>query len=227
MNSSFLPSIETGRAAVGPSILSADFTRLEAEVRAVEEAGADFHHIDVMDGHFVPNITFGPMIVEAIARLATRPLVTHLMISDPGAWAVKFAEAGSALVSFHFEAVGEGHEKIVDALHGAGRRAGLAINPDTPLERVRHLLGSLDLLLLMTVFPGFGGQSFMGEVVPKIAEAAALKRSAGYRYLIEVDGGINPRTAELVRGAGGECLVAGTAVYRSPDYASAIAAIRG
>jgi ribulose-phosphate 3-epimerase len=227
LSSSFLPSIDGGRAAVGPSILSADFSRLAEEVRDVEEAGADFHHIDVMDGHFVPNITFGPMIVSAIARLARRPLVTHLMISDPGAWAVKFAEAGSALVSFHLEAIDEGHEEVIEALHGAGCLAGLALNPSTPLEKVRPLLGSLDLLLCMTVFPGFGGQSFMEEVLPKIGEAAALKRSAGLRYLIEVDGGINAENAALVREAGGECLVAGTAVYRTPNYAAAIAAIRG
>ena len=153
MSSSFLQSIEKGRAAVGPSVLSADFTRLADELRAVEEAGADFHHLDVMDGHFVPNITFGPMVVEAVSRAANIPMITHLMISEPARYAPDFVRAGSGVVSFHYEAIAEGHLDIVRTIRDAGGAAGLAINPDTSLEVVSHLLGDIDLLLIMTVFP--------------------------------------------------------------------------
>lgn len=227
MSSLFLQSIEKGSAAVAPSVLSADFTRLADEIRAVEKAGADFHHLDVMDGHFVPNITFGPMVVEAISRVATRPLITHLMISDPAKYAGAFVTAGSDVVSFHYEAVEEGHLEIIHTIREAGSAAGLAINPDTPLGSVKQLLGDIDLLLIMTVFPGFGGQKFIVEVLDKIREAAAVRDVEGHAFLIEVDGGITPDNAGAVREAGGECLVAGTAVYRSGDYASAIRAIRG
>jgi ribulose-phosphate 3-epimerase len=227
LSSSFLRSIEKGRAAVAPSVLSADFTRLADEIRAVEKAGADFHHLDVMDGHFVPNITFGPMIVEAISSVATRPLITHLMISDPAKYAGAFVKAGSDVVSFHYEAVEEGHLEIVHDIREAGSAAGLAINPDTPLDSVKQLLGDIDLLLIMTVFPGFGGQEFIVDVLDKIRKAVADRDAEGYDFVIEVDGGIKPDNAGRVREAGGECLVAGTAVYRSGDYATAIKAIRG
>ena len=227
MSSSFLQSIEKGRVLVAPSVLSADFTKLAEELRAVEEAGADAHHLDVMDGHFVPNITFGPMVVEAIARAASKPLITHLMISDPAKYAPGFIEAGSDIVSFHYEAVPDGHLEIAGGIRDAGAGAGLAINPDTPLDSVRHLLGGIDLLLVMTVFPGFGGQKFIESGLDKIREAAAVRDAGGHSFVIEVDGGIKPENAAAVREAGAECLVAGTAVYRSGDYAAAIAAIRG
>ena len=227
MNSSFLRSIEMGRTAVAPSVLSADFTRLSEEIRTVEKAGADFHHLDVMDGHFVPDITFGPMVVEAIAGIATRPLITHLMISDPAKYAEEFIRAGSSVVSFHYEAVAEGHQDIIRIIREAGGAPGLAVNPDTPIGSVRHLFGDIDLLLVMTVFPGFGGQKFIVEGLDKIREASALRDEEGHSFVIEVDGGINPDNAGAVREAGGECLVAGTAIYRSGDYAAAIDAIRG
>lgn len=227
MSSSFLRSIDGITTAVAPSLLSADFTRLEDEIRAVEEAGADFHHLDVMDGHFVPNITFGPMVVEAVARAASKPLITHLMISDPAKYAADFVDAGSDVVTFHYEAVHDGHLELAGRIGEAGAAAGLAVNPDTPLEHVRELLGDIDLLLMMTVFPGFGGQKFISDVLGKISEASEAREAGGYRYVIEVDGGIKPDNAGLVREAGGEILVAGTAVYRSGDYRAAIAALKG
>ncbi len=175
----------------------------------------------------MPNITFGPMVVEAISRVATRPLITHLMISDPAKYAGAFVRAGSDVVSVHYEAVEEGHLEIVHTIREAGSTAGLAINPDTPLDSVKQLLGDIDLLLIMTVFPGFGGQKFIVEVLDKIREAAAVRDEEGHAFVIEVDGGINLDNAGAVRKAGGQCLVAGTAVYGSDDYASAIRAIRG
>ena len=216
---------DLGGVAVAPSVLSADFTCLEKEIRGVEEAGAGFLHIDVMDGNFVKNITMGPMIVKAIAKLSTIPLITHLMISDPLQYAGAFVEAGSAVVSFHWEAMKEGHEKVIERLHDLGSMAGLAINPDTPVSDVAHLLGSIELLLCMTVFPGFGGQAFIPDVLTKIEEAASLSGEHG--YVIEVDGGIKADNAASVRQAGGQVLVAGTAVFKSGDYRQSIAAIRG
>ena len=227
MNSLFQQLNETGVTAVAPSVLSADFSCLRDDIKAAEDAGADCLHLDVMDGHFVPNITFGPMVVEAISKIAAVPLVTHLMISDPGKFIEPFARAGSAAISFHWEAVESGHREIVEKIHSAGCDAGIALNPDTPFSAVEGVLEEIDILLIMTVFPGFGGQKFMTEVLSKIEEAASYKRKNGSRYVIEVDGGVKPENAGLVRSAGGMVLVAGTAVFKSGDYSKAIAAIRG
>jgi ribulose-phosphate 3-epimerase len=227
LSSLFRRLTEEGSVAVAPSILSADFSKLSREIEAVEEAGADCLHLDVMDGAFVPNLTFGPMIVKAIAKLANIPLITHLMIERPGELVERFVDAGSGMISFHWEAMREGHRELIERIQKLGCGAGLAINPDTPLSDVYHLLDSLDLLLLMTVVPGFGGQKFKDEVLSKIHEASKIRVDRNYRYVIEVDGGITAGNAASVREAGGQILVAGTAVFGSADYAEAISAIRG
>lgn len=213
--------------AVAPSVLSADFSRLREEIAAVEEAGADCLHLDVMDGVFVENLTFGPMIVEAIAKLTTLPLISHLMIVNPVAQIEKFVEAGSSLVSFHFEACDGGHESVIEKIEQLDCLVGLAINPETSVSAAEHLLASIDCLVVMTVFPGRGGQLFIPEALCNIEEAARVKKERGFRYVIEVDGGVKPSNAAAVIAAGGQMLVAGTAVFKTDDYAEAIAAIRG
>ncbi len=203
---------------IAPSLLSADFVRLAEDVRRVEDAGADWLHVDVMDGHFVPNLTIGPPVVKALAAVARCPLDVHIMISDPLAWAERYVKAGATVLSCHLET----RPEALGAIRRAGARAGLAVNPETAIEPVRDLLGELDLVLVMSVRPGFGGQSFMPEVLTKIE---AL-RSWGWEGDIEIDGGIGPETIGAAAAAGANVFVAGSAVFGSPDWAATIAAMR-
>jgi ribulose-phosphate 3-epimerase len=210
---------------IAPSLLAADFSRLAEEVRAVEAAGADWLHLDVMDGHFVPNITFGPALVKAIKRVATRPLDVHLMIAPADPFLAAFAEAGADVITVHPEASPHLH-RTLQAIRALGCKAGVALNPATPISSVKWVLDSTDLLLAMTVNPGFGGQAFIENQLGKIAALRRLIDSSGRDIRLEVDGGITPATAPRVRAAGADVLVAGTAVFAAPDYAAAIAALK-
>jgi len=210
---------------IAPSILSADFAKLGEEVRAIAEAGADWIHVDVMDGHFVPNITIGPAVVAALRPHATIPFDVHLMIAPCDLFLAAFAEAGADLIAIHVEAGPHLHRSL-QAIRGLGKKAGVVLNPATPAASVRHVLDLIDLVLVMSVNPGFGGQAFIPSAIDKIAE---LKAMIGDRPIrIEVDGGINPETAALVAAAGADTLVAGSAVFKGgpAHYAENIAAIR-
>ncbi len=204
-----------------PSILSADFARLADDVADVEAGGADLLHLDVMDGHFVHNITFGPPLVSSIKKCARTELDCHLMISHPLGMVEAFAKAGADWISFHVECEDD-PARVVEELVRLGVKPAIAIKPDSGLERVKPLLSRLDMVLVMTVFPGFGGQKFMPEVLPRIREL----RDLGFEGEIEVDGGIDARTAPIAAAAGATMLVAGSAVFREKDRGQAITAIR-
>ena len=212
--------------AIAPSILSADFGRLADEVRAAAAAGADWLHVDVMDGHFVPPITVGPAVVEALRRATTLPLDVHLMIQHPERHVSEFVRAGATGVTVHVEAETDVPATLA-AIRAAGARPGLALNPPTPLEQVRPFVKLIDLLLVMSVNPGWGGQVFVEGSLEKLAAARRLRSETGTRFLIEVDGGIKPHNASLAAEAGADVLVAGSAVFESHDYAAAIHALRG
>lgn len=212
---------------IAPSILSADFSKLGEDVRIVEEGGADWLHVDVMDGHFVPNITIGPLVVQAIKPHTKLPLDVHLMIENPDLYIPEFVKAGADIISVHVEATRHLH-RTLQLIRSLGAKASVALNPHTPLEMIRHVLRDLDMVLIMTVNPGFGGQKFISEMLPKIKSLRQQLDDLGLQHVeIEVDGGINPETSRLVRDAGANVLVAGSAIYNAPDRVQAMRDIRG
>ncbi|MBW1819459.1 MAG: ribulose-phosphate 3-epimerase [Deltaproteobacteria bacterium] len=210
---------------ISPSILSADFTRLGEEVEAVEQAGADYIHVDVMDGHFVPNITIGPMIVKAVGRITRIPQDVHLMIADPDSFIDVFVKAGADILTVHAEAATHLH-RTVHQIKALGARAGVSLNPATPLDVLDYILPDLDMVLLMTVNPGFEGQAFIPEVIPKIQRLKERIDRLGLQTEIEVDGGIGPDTINRVSSAGADVFVAGSAIFYSDDYRKTIQLMR-
>jgi ribulose-phosphate 3-epimerase len=217
---------------IAPSILSADFARLGEEVKAVSEAGADLIHVDVMDGHFVPNITIGPLVVKAVRSFSKKPFDCHLMIAPADPYVAAFAEAGADIISIHPEAGPHPH-RTLQLIRSLGKKAGYVLNPGTPVEVVDPVFDLLDLVLIMTVNPGFGGQAFLSSQLPKIAAVRKRIQSSGRDVMLEVDGGINANTAREAVAAGADVLVAGTAVFHNAsgkgrtDYAGNISRLRG
>lgn len=209
---------------IAPSLLSCDFSRLGEEIQAVEAAGADWIHVDVMDGHFVPNLTIGPLVVHAIKQVATCPLDVHLMINDPDRWIDRFAEAGADLLTVHQEACPHLH-RTLGSIRERGMKAGVSLNPGTPLGTLENLWDEFDLLLIMTVNPGFGGQRFIEQGYRKIEEAARIR--ADRNVIIEVDGGVSVSNAARLRASGVDALVCGSALFSSGDYSGTIAKLRG
>ena len=210
---------------MAPSILAADHTRLGEEIRAVQQAGADWLHVDVMDGHFVPNLTFGPPIIKALRRVTDLPFDVHLMISHPEISIGDYVDAGANMVTVHAEACVHLH-RVLMQIREAGAQVGVSLNPATPVAAIEHVLQMVDLVLVMSVNPGFGGQSFIPEVLTKVAQLHALRQQARHPYRISIDGGVTPHTIGAAARAGADIFVAGSAVFGTADYANAISTLR-
>ena len=210
---------------IAPSILSADFSRLGEEIRAAEKAGADMIHVDVMDGHFVPNITIGPLVVKAVKKVASVPLDVHLMIEDPDKYIKDFAESGADIITVHSEACVHLHRSIQN-IKECGVKAAVSINPATPLQDIEFILPYVDMVLLMSVNPGFGGQKFIPEVLPKIKQLKSLITGSKLKVEIEVDGGVTVDNVAEVQTAGADIVVMGNAFYNSKDYAETVRVVR-
>ena len=210
---------------IAPSILSADFSKLGAEIKSVEDAGADWIHVDVMDGHFVPNITIGPLIVEAARRATSLPLDVHLMIENPERYIADFAKAGADLISVQVEACIH-LNRTIQMIKESGLRAGVVLNPSTPLSDIEWILEDIDFIMIMSVNPGFGGQSFIPSSLDKISALRRMLQDRGLATLIEIDGGVNEKTIKNISDAGADVFVAGSAIFKSADYQKTISKFR-
>ncbi len=210
---------------IAPSILSADFSRLGEDIQAVDRAGADYIHVDVMDGHFVPNITIGPLVVAALRKVTDKPLDVHLMIENPDLYIAEFAKSGADIITVHQEAVPHLH-RTIQLIKSLGKKAGVSLNPATPVESLDVILDELDLVLVMSVNPGFGGQSFIPSALDKIRALRQRITQRGIATELEVDGGVKVDNIREVVGAGADVLVAGSAVFNTDDYAATILALR-
>jgi ribulose-phosphate 3-epimerase len=210
------------RVKIAPSILSADFSRLKDEIEAVEAAGADWLHVDVMDGHFVPNITIGPVVVEWVRKVTKIPVDVHLMITDPDKYAPEFIKAGADWVSIHPDTCANPNATL-EKIRKLGAKASIAVNPDVPLSKVEKCFPDIDMVLMMTVFPGFGGQAFIPDVLPKIAE---VRKRLDQSIPVEVDGGIKTDNIDRVVKSGGEVIVSGSGIFKTPNYVETIRQMR-
>ncbi len=210
---------------IAPSILSADFTRLGEEINSVEDGGADWIHVDVMDGHFVPNITIGPPVVKSIRKATKLPLDVHLMISRPEEYIEEFAKAGADIITVHTEATCHLH-RLVQQIKDEGAKAGVSLNPATPVNHLEHVIGDLDLVLIMSVNPGFGGQEFIPSVIPKIKTVRSMLDAAGSSACLEVDGGIKIDNIKTVSDAGADAFVSGSGIFGDSDYKETIKNMR-
>lgn len=220
MEKQTVDKMDPKKILVAPSLLAANFANLESELKRIEDAGADLLHLDIMDGHFVPNLTMGPPVISAIRKICKLPFDVHLMLTDPLKYVEPFSKAGADLITFHIECDNDPNE-VISAIRSQGISVGISVKPKTPASAIEKFLDRIDLALVMSVEPGFGGQSFMSEVVPKIAQIRKMADRVNPALHVEVDGGIDGKTVNQVVPAGANMLVAGTAVFRAPDGAQA------